>query len=196
MLRGKAWRAVHSTERALLTLASLPPFTKSSFIIPSAMHSTMSKKRESWGQKGPVRYSHTDPHPAARCSSPATSPTQIWQRGGKQALQRWPPAAPGGKGFCSPQRGCHLDGWCPRVQPHVGAGIQRRNDMGGQKLLSSIRGEENHPTDLPGQSGAEAAATVTQETGLAGPLTPESCHTNGTVLSGPAHCWIWASVPL
>lgn len=28
--------------------------------------------------------------------------------------------------------------------------------MGGQKLLGSTRGEENHPTDLRGHSGAEA----------------------------------------
>lgn len=68
--------------------------------------------------------------------------------------------------------------------------------MGGQKLFSSIRGEENHPTDLPEHSGAEAMAMVTQEMGLAGPPTLKLCHTSGTVLSGPAHCWIWASVPL
>lgn len=68
--------------------------------------------------------------------------------------------------------------------------------MGGQKLLGSIRGEENHPADLLGHSGAEATAMVTQGMGLAGPPTPESCHTSGTVPSGPAHCRIWASVPL
>lgn len=69
MLRGKVWRAVHRTERALFTLASPPPFTNSSSVIPSAMHSTMSKKRESWGKKGLVGCnragwcSHPDPPP-------------------------------------------------------------------------------------------------------------------------------------
>lgn len=68
--------------------------------------------------------------------------------------------------------------------------------MGGEKLFGSIRGEENDSTDLPEHSGAEATTTVTREMGLAGPPTPKLCHTSGTVPSGPAHCWIWASVPL
>lgn len=67
MLRGKPRRAVHSTERALLTLASPPPFTKSSSVIPPAMHSTMSKKRDSWGEMGFVESSHPEPHPATGC---------------------------------------------------------------------------------------------------------------------------------
>lgn len=65
MLRGKPRRAVHSVERAFLTLALPPPFTKSSSVIPPAMHSTMSKKRESWGDKGLVGSSHPEPHPAS-----------------------------------------------------------------------------------------------------------------------------------
>lgn len=78
MLRGKARRAVQSTERALLTLASPPPFTKSSSVIPPAMLSTMSKKRESWGQKGhpgccrATWYSHPDSRPTAGCCPPAS----------------------------------------------------------------------------------------------------------------------------
>lgn len=167
ILRGKARRAVHSTERALLTLASLPPFRNSSSVIPPAMHSTMSKKRESWGEKGPVRcsqagrHSHVTPTLPLGAPLPPPLPPKSGSTGANRSHRDAQQQHPWGEGSRPPRRGCHLDGRCPRVQPHVGAGVQRRDDVGGQKLLSGIRGEENHPADLPGHSRAEATATVT-----------------------------------
>lgn len=92
------------------------------------MLSTMSKKRESWGQKG-------RPQVQPRCKH-------------------------GTHGRPVVPAGCHLDGRRPRVQPHVGAGVQGRDDVGGQELLGGVRGEENHPTDLRGHSGVEAVPAL------------------------------------
>lgn len=101
----------------------------------------------------------------------------------------------------------HLECRGSRVQPHVGAGIERGDDVGGQKLLCCSGGEENDPTHLSEKRGGSSEFVdlkrlLPPHASPLGRLSSLPTHnpspaklplTRGTFPSGPRHRWISSS---